>query len=77
SVSASVAQSYIGLLELDAQIDLARRMLASRERSLALTRQRFEVGHASAVELAQAPIELLGSAQALPQLARAVERQEA
>ncbi|MBA4218419.1 MAG: efflux transporter outer membrane subunit [Proteobacteria bacterium] len=77
SVSASVAQSYIGLLELDAQIDLARRMLASRERSLALTRQRFEVGHASAVELAQAQIEMHGSAQALPQLARAVERQEA
>ncbi|MFT7773595.1 efflux transporter outer membrane subunit [Roseateles sp.] len=76
-VAASVAQTYIGLLELDAQQDLARRTLASRERTLELTRQRRERGHANALELAQAEAELHGTAQSLPQIARALERQEA
>jgi len=77
SVAASVAQSYIGLLELDAQMDLARRTLASRERSLALIRQRFQAGHANTLELAQSETELHGTAQVLPQLARSLQRQAA
>lgn len=77
SVAASVAQAYIGLLELDAQVDLARRLLASRERTVALVRQRRDQGHASNLELAQAEAELHTGVQALPQLSRALERQEA
>lgn len=77
SVAASVAQAYIGLLELDAQMALAQRTLASRERSLALVSQRRGQGHASALDLAQAEAERHASAQVLPQLQRALERQEA
>jgi outer membrane protein, multidrug efflux system len=77
SVAASVAQAYMALLEIEAQQDLARRTLASRERSLALMRQRLAHGHASALELAQVEAERHASAQQLPQLARALERQQA
>ncbi|MCE4553903.1 efflux transporter outer membrane subunit [Pelomonas cellulosilytica] len=77
SVAATVAQTYIGLLELDAQLDLAKHTLASRERSLTLVRQRRDAGYASALELAQAEADRHAGAQALPQLARALERQEA
>lgn len=77
SVAASVAQAYIGLLELDAQTDLARRLVASRDRTVALMRRRREQGYASGLELAQAEAERHAGAQALPQLSRALERQEA
>ncbi|MBI3345736.1 MAG: efflux transporter outer membrane subunit [Burkholderiales bacterium] len=77
SVAASVAQAYIGLLELDAQMELARRLLASRERTVELVRQRRQQGYASGLELAQAEAERHAGAQALPQLMRALERQEA
>ncbi len=77
SIAASVAQTYIGLLELDGQLSLTERMIASRERSLQLVRHRRAIGHANALELAQAEAEWHGSAQVLPQLRRALERQEA
>jgi len=77
SVAASVAQAYIGLLELDAQMDLARRQLDSRDRMEELISRRREQGYASGLELAQAEAERHASAQALPQLTRALERQEA
>lgn len=77
SVAASVAQAYIGLLELDAQMALARRLLASRDRTVALMRQRREQGYISSLELAQVEAERHAGAQALPQLTRALERQEA
>jgi NodT family efflux transporter outer membrane factor (OMF) lipoprotein len=77
SVAASVAQTYIGLLELDAQIALARRVQASRSRTVELVRRRRDEGYASGLELAQAEAEQHAGAQTLPLLARALERQEA
>jgi NodT family efflux transporter outer membrane factor (OMF) lipoprotein len=77
SVAASVVQAYIGLLELDAQMDLARRLQASRDRTVELMRRRRELGYASGLELDQVEAEQHASAQALPLLARALERQEA
>jgi multidrug efflux system outer membrane protein len=77
SVAASVAQAYIGLLELDAQMDLARRLQASRDRTVELMRRRREQGYASSLELVQAEAEQHASAQSLPMLTRALERQEA
>jgi NodT family efflux transporter outer membrane factor (OMF) lipoprotein len=77
TVAASVAQAYIGLLELDAQLDLVRRLVASRERTVVLMRGRREQGYVGSLELAQAEVEWHASAQALPQLARALDRQEA
>lgn len=77
SVAASVAQAYIGLLELDAQLDLARRQTDSRARTLALVRRRLDHGYASQLELAQTSAEQHAGAQAIPQILRALERQEA
>lgn len=77
SVAASVAQAYVGLLELDAQMNLAQRLQVSRERTVLLVRQRREQGHASRLELVQAEAERHAGAQTLPQITRALERQEA
>jgi NodT family efflux transporter outer membrane factor (OMF) lipoprotein len=76
SVAASVASGYISLLALDAQLDVARRTLASRERSLALVRSRERSGYGSALESAQAEAELRGTAQTIPRLELAIEGQE-
>jgi len=58
-------------------MDLARRLQASRDRTVELMRRRRDHGYASGLELAQAEAEQHASAQALPLLARALERQEA
>jgi outer membrane protein, multidrug efflux system len=76
SVAANVASNYLKLRLIDAQLDLAQRTLASREKSLALTRSRHERGYASALESAQAEAELRATAQAIPQWELAAQRQE-
>jgi multidrug efflux system outer membrane protein len=48
-----VAESYIDLLALDKQLDIAKRTVTSRELSLDLFRQRFEKGDVSELELNQ------------------------
>jgi multidrug efflux system outer membrane protein len=75
-VAASVANGYINLRSIDAQLDLARRTTESRERSLALTRSRFDRGYASALEVAQAEGELRATAATIPQFELAAQRQE-
>jgi outer membrane protein, multidrug efflux system len=76
SVAANVASSYLTLRLIDAQLELAQRTLASREKSLVLTRSRHERGYASALEPAQAQAELRATAQAIPQWQLAAQRQE-
>jgi outer membrane protein, multidrug efflux system len=76
SVVASVASGYISLRALDAQLELTRLTLISRERSLALTRSRQEHGYGSALESAQAEAELRATAQVVPQLELAIQRQQ-
>jgi outer membrane protein, multidrug efflux system len=76
SVAANVASSYLHLRLIDAQLELAHKTLASREKSLALTRSRHEQGYASALEWAQAQAELRATAQAIPQWELAAQRQE-
>jgi multidrug efflux system outer membrane protein len=53
SVTALVASSYIDLLALDKQLDVARRTLESRRYSLDLFRQRKSKGDVSELELSQ------------------------
>jgi multidrug efflux system outer membrane protein len=53
SVTAFVASSYIDLLSLDKQLEIARRTVASREFSLDLFRQRYAKGDVSELELSQ------------------------
>jgi NodT family efflux transporter outer membrane factor (OMF) lipoprotein len=76
SVSASVAAGYFNLRNLDAQLELAHRTVASRERSLALTRSREQTGYGGSLESAQAEAELRATAQVIPQLEAAAQRQE-
>lgn len=76
SVSASVASGYFDLLAIDAQLALARRTLASRERSYTLTRSREARGYGSSLESAQAEAEWRATAQAIPQLQLAAHQQE-
>jgi multidrug efflux system outer membrane protein len=76
SVAASTASGYLNLRGLDAQLELARATLASRERSLALARRQFEVGYSSRLDWAQAQAEYHATAAVVPQLQRAIEQQE-
>jgi len=76
SVAANTASGYLNLRGLDAQLDLARATLASRQRSLDLARRQFEVGYSSRLELAQAESEYRNTAAAVPQLQRAITQQE-
>ncbi|MET0519290.1 MAG: efflux transporter outer membrane subunit [Burkholderiaceae bacterium] len=76
SVAATVASGYINLRALDAQLDLARQTLLSRERSLALTRAREQRGYGAALDSAQAAAEFHATAQAIPQFEAAARNQE-
>ncbi len=76
AVAASTASGYLNLLGLDAQLELARQTLASRQRSLDLARRQFEVGYSSRLELAQAEGEYRTTAAVVPQLERAIAQQE-
>ncbi|WP_370660750.1 efflux transporter outer membrane subunit [Zemynaea arenosa] len=76
SVAASAASSYLNLRGLDAQLDLARATLQSREQSLKLARRQFEVGYSSRLELSQAEAEYRATAAVVPQLERAIAQQE-
>jgi multidrug efflux system outer membrane protein len=76
SVAASTASGYLNLRGLDAQLELARATLASRERSLALAKRQFEVGYSSRLDWAQAQAEYHATAGVVPQLQRAIEQQE-
>ena len=76
SVAANTASGYLNLRGLDAQLDLARATLASRQRSLELARRQFEVGYSSRLEMAQAEAEYRATAAVVPQLQRAITQQE-
>jgi len=57
-------------------LELAGSTLVSRERSLALTRNRQQRGYGNSLETAQAEAELRATAQAIPQIELAALRQE-
>ena len=67
---ASVAQGWLALLADQAQLDLARQTLATREASLGLIRLRFEHGATSALELSQAESLVESARVALAQFER-------
>ncbi|HEX8784931.1 MAG TPA: efflux transporter outer membrane subunit [Telluria sp.] len=76
SVAANVATGYLNLRGLDAQLELARQTLATRQKSAALARREFEVGYNSRLEVQQADVERRTTAQSLPQLEHAIAQQE-
>ncbi|SEK68148.1 efflux transporter, outer membrane factor (OMF) lipoprotein, NodT family [Roseateles sp. YR242] len=76
SVSAATVQSYVAMLALDAQLALSRATLASRQEALRLAQDQARVGYISQLQLTQAQAEYASVAQAIPQLALAIRRQE-
>ena len=76
SVAANTAVGYLNLRGLDAQLELARETLVTRERSRDLARHEFEVGYTSRLDLAQAESEYRSTAQVVPQLERSIALQE-
>ncbi|GAB3465957.1 efflux transporter outer membrane subunit [Massilia terrae] len=76
SVAANTASGYLTLRGLDAQLELARATLVTRQRSLDLARREFEVGYSSRLELAQAESEFRATSAVVPQLERSITLQE-
>ncbi len=77
ALTAWVANSYFGLLALDAQVALTRRALGLREESLALQRRRREAGVISDYDLRQLEAEAATLRAQLPPLERDRQIEEA
>jgi multidrug efflux system outer membrane protein len=72
----SVAGGYMNLLNLDQQLDIARRTVKTREESLNLFKLRFEGGVISELELSQVKSEYEEARGYIPQLEKAIAQQE-
>jgi len=75
-VAASVATGYLNLRGLDAQLELARQTLSTRQKSSELARHEFEVGYTSRLEVQQSESEFRSTAQTVPQIERSIAQQE-
>jgi outer membrane protein, multidrug efflux system len=73
---ASVASSYVNLLSLDRQLDIAKSTAASREASVNVFQLRFSGGEVSQMELAQSQSEYQASLATIPQIELQIAQQE-
>jgi multidrug efflux system outer membrane protein len=71
-----VATAYFQLRELDLELEIARRTLASRQDSVRLVRLRYEGGVAALIDLRQAEVLLYTAAETIPDLERRIEQAE-
>jgi multidrug efflux system outer membrane protein len=71
-----VASAYFQLRELDLELEISRRTLALREKSVRLVRLRFEGGVAALIDLRQAEVLLYTAAETIPDVERRVEQTE-
>ena len=71
-----VATSYFGLLELDLELDIAKRTLSTRENSLQLIKVRQSGGVATMLEVRQAEQLVYSAAQEVPDVERQIEQTE-
>jgi len=76
TVVTSVATSYIQLLALDHQLELARQAEKNRSDALALVQKKFEGGAASKLDVAKARAAMYDVAVAVPDLERQVAELE-
>ena len=76
SVASSTASGYITLRALDARLAVVRQTLEARRAALSLARRRADTGYSPRLELAQAEAEYEATAQIIPPLEQAIERQE-
>jgi multidrug efflux system outer membrane protein len=73
---ASVASSYVNLLSLDRQLDIAKSTVASRAASVSVFQLRFTGGEVSQMELAQSQSEYQASLASIPQIELQIAQQE-
>jgi multidrug efflux system outer membrane protein len=76
SIVAQVATLYLRLLELDLQLDIARRTRETRRESLRLVTLRYKGGVASKLEVQDATTLVAGAEQTIAELSRALARTE-
>jgi outer membrane protein, multidrug efflux system len=76
SVASTVASSYIALLGLDAQLDVARATVTARSRTLQIARSRVVQGYSPRLELDQAEAEYQAALQIVPRQQLAIARVE-
>jgi multidrug efflux system outer membrane protein len=76
SLVANVAALYFQLRALDSQLDIANRTLASRQKSLDLTRVLVSHGSASDLDVSQAEQLVYAASETIPDLERQIEQQE-
>jgi multidrug efflux system outer membrane protein len=73
TVIADVAGAYFNLLELDMELEIARRTLAGREESLQLIRTRADGGIATLLEVREGEQLVYGAAQVIPGTEQQIE----
>src|SRR5213594_387891 len=71
-----VARTYFDLLELDHELEIARRTLQTREESLQLQRRRFEQGLSTQLDVDRAEAEVAVAAATVPDLERRIAQTE-
>lgn len=76
SIAAQVAQTYFQLLAYDAQLDITRRTLSTRDESLKLNKRRFEGGMTSELDFRQAEAEAAAARAQVPVLEQSVRQTE-
>jgi multidrug efflux system outer membrane protein len=76
SLVSDVATAYFQLRELDMELDISRRTLASRQDSLRLVKLRQEGAVASMMDVRQAEVLLYTAAAAIPDFERRIEQTE-
>ena len=76
TVVGDVAADYFNLLELDSQLDIAKRTLATRENSLRLIQARQQGGLATMLDVRQAEELVYQASQTIPDTERAIQQTE-
>ncbi|HKS09811.1 MAG TPA: multidrug efflux RND transporter permease subunit [Pyrinomonadaceae bacterium] len=76
TVVSDVATGYFALLELDSELDIAKRTLATRENSLNLIRARQQGGLATLLDVRQAEELVYQASQTVPDTERLIEQTE-
>ena len=71
-----VSTSYFNLRELDFELQIAQRTLASRQESLRIIKLRQDRGVSNMLELRQAEELVFGATEVIPNLERQIEQQE-
>src|SRR5882672_6993522 len=73
---ADVARTHFDLLELDHELEIARRTLQTRQASLELQRRRFEQGLSTQLDVDRAEAEVAVAAATVPDLERRIAQTE-